>query len=94
MDGDTEDYSSENLVNIILSIIDKDTTNKAVMREVELLSAIEKCERRPEEPKSDFVDRFNGAVGQYVNQNVELNELVRKPTVCYIDDTSRQLITE
>lgn len=46
MHGDKEDPTREILVGTILEVISKDTPNETVMREVDLLSAIQNCQRK------------------------------------------------
>lgn len=78
MDGDESDPTRVNLVTAILDIVAKDTPNEAVMREVDLLSAIQKCQRSNTESAPDYVSRFSGAVAEYVNQTNELNQFANR----------------
>lgn len=78
MDGETEDKNRSKLMESIIETIAKDTPNEAVMREVELLSNIQLCQRNNTETVPEFVGRYKGAVARYVNQTAELTEFANR----------------
>lgn len=73
MDGEKDDENRSKMVEVIIDTIARDTPNEAVVREVDLLSNIQQCQRSGTETVPDFVCRYRSAIAKYVNQTAELN---------------------
>lgn len=78
MGGEGDDKTREKLIENIVDTISQDTPNKAVILEVELLSAIQICQRSGVETVPVYVNRYNRTVARYVNQTAELSEFAER----------------
>lgn len=67
----TERYKT--MVEKVISFIEKDTPTEFVFREVDMLTEIHSCVKKPHETTAKFANRFNETVARYAVHSGELD---------------------
>lgn len=71
-----DDRDRSLMISNILNIIAKDTPEDMVKREVDALTKIHSCERKPAETPSQYASRFCGAVARYHNESGNIGHVM------------------
>lgn len=69
LEGSEGDQDRAGLIRSIVDLIATDSPTEKIHREVEMLSAIQTCKRRPSESPDVFANRYKCCVARYINQS-------------------------
>lgn len=73
LEGSEDDENRTELVAKIMSILATESPTEKIQREVELVSDIQSCKRKPSESPDVFATRYKTCVARYVNQSTAAN---------------------
>lgn len=74
LEGSDDDADRSALVASIISLIATDSPTEKIQREVDLLSSIQTCKRKPTEAADIFANRFKASIARYVNQSTNSHQ--------------------